>query len=223
MAKLAIRMDEVHEFCRRVLGSGEDADDAAREALAGPPRGRVEVLAAAARACRARAGNEPRTGEGEAPVGLAASVTAEVELATSKLPERHREALALRESLRLSHDQIAGAIGVDVAAVAMLLARARLRLREERRQAAAELTQCPDRERSLRALARRQDSEPLTGDDDEWLLAHLRDCVECDQAHAAMIEASVCYRAASPPERVQGGTPESIERERAVAAHAEAG
>ena len=127
-------------------------------------------------------------------------MAAEVELATSKLPERQREALALRESLRLSHDQIAGAMGVDVAAVALLLARARLRLREERRQAAAVLAQCPDRDRSLRALARRQDSEPLTGDDDEWLLAHLGGCVECDQAHAAMIEASVCYRRRSTRE-----------------------
>jgi DNA-directed RNA polymerase specialized sigma24 family protein len=221
MAKLAIRMDEVHEFCRRVLGLGEDAEDAAREALAGQHHGRVELLAAAARACRDRAGNEPRTGDGEAAAGLAASVAAEVALATSKLPERHREVLALRESLRLSHDQIAGAIGVDVAAVALLLARARLRLREERRQAAAGLTQCPDRDRSLRALARRQDSEPLTGDDDEWLLAHLGGCVECGQAHAAMIEASVCYRAASPHERVHAGTAESREGERAVAAQVE--
>jgi hypothetical protein len=37
----------------------------------------------------------------------------------------------------------------------------------------------------------------LSADDDEWLFAHLGKCAACDQAHAAMIEASVCYRAAS--------------------------
>jgi hypothetical protein len=129
--------------------------------------------------------------------------------ATAGLPERHREALALRESLRLSHDQLAKVMGIDPAAVAPLLARARLALREQRRGVPSGSGTCGDRDRALRSLARRQDSEPLTGDDDEWLLAHLGTCEECNRAHAAMIEASACYRAWSPPGRGRGGAPSS--------------
>jgi hypothetical protein len=178
------------------------------------------MLAAAARACRVRADGvaDARTaagasngnaGGGNAAAGLAEAVDAEMAAATAGLPERHREALALRESLRLSHDQLAKVMGIDPAAVAPLLARARLALREQRRGVPSGSGTCGDRDRALRSLARRQDSEPLTGDDDEWLLAHLGTCEECNRAHAAMIEASACYRAWSPPGRGRGGAPSS--------------
>jgi hypothetical protein len=206
-------MDEVLEFCRRVLGAGAHADEAVAEARSlTTPGDRVAMLAAAARACRVRAdaaadarnGGATRSNGnadgGQDSLGLAAAVDAEMEAATARLPERHREALALRESLRLSHDQVARAMGIDAAAVAPLLARARLALREQRRGSPVGSGACADRDRALRSLARRQDSEPLTGDDDEWLFAHLGTCEECDRAHAAMLEASVCYRAWSPPE-----------------------
>jgi hypothetical protein len=202
-------MDEVHEFCLRVLGPGADADAAAREALSEPRGSRVALLSAAARACRARAvEHAPAAAEnGSAPTDLAGAVDAEVRDAVARLPERQREALALREVLHLSHEQIATVMGIDGAAVAPLLARARLRLRELRRDAPAAPAACDQRDRALRALARRQDSEPLTGDDDEWLFAHLGSCPECDQAHAAMIEASVCYRAAAPRVGAGAGAP----------------
>jgi hypothetical protein len=204
-------MDEVVEFCRRVLGAGAHADEAVAEARSlTTPGDRVAMLAAAARACRVRADGvaDARTaagasngnaGGGNAAAGLAEAVDAEMAAATAGLPERHREALALRESLRLSHDQLAKVMGIDPAAVAPLLARARLALREQRRGVPSGSGTCGDRDRALRSLARRQDSEPLTGDDDEWLLAHLGTCEECNQAHAAMIEASVCYRGWSAP------------------------
>jgi hypothetical protein len=54
---------------------------------------------------------------------------------------------------------------------------------------------CEERDRALRLLAARQDSEPMSGEDDEWLLAHLAACPSCETAHAAMLEAAVCYRA----------------------------
>jgi hypothetical protein len=191
-------MDEVHEFCRRVLGPGADADEAAGQALSEPRGSRIELLSAAAKACRGRAPGEATglAANGGAATDLAGAVEAEVRHAVARLPERQREALALREVLRLSHEQIAEVMGIDGAAVALLLARARLRLRELRRGAPAAPLTCDERDRALRALARRQDSEPLIGDDDEWLFAHLGSCPECDQAHAAMIEAAVCYRAA---------------------------
>ncbi len=117
--------------------------------------------------------------------------------AASSLPERHREALALRDSLRLSHAAIARAMGIEPAAVAPLLARARLQLRAERRGSAIDAggQPCSERDRAWRLLALRQDSEPLGADDDAWLHAHLDSCAGCRRAHAAMLEASACYRA----------------------------
>jgi hypothetical protein len=189
-------MDEVLEFCRRVLGADGPAEEAAEtvRGRAGPNHGRVESLAAAARICRRSSpGGEPAA-DAPVPDSLTAAVAGELAAATARLPERHREALALRELLRLSHDQIAQAMEIDAAAVAPLLARARLRLRQERRGVSVE-GGCDDADRALRVLARRQDSEPLSGDDDHWLHGHLLACATCNATHAAMIESSVCYRA----------------------------
>jgi hypothetical protein len=195
-------VDEVQEFCRRVLGPGPAADEAAAQARGVQTDDRVELLATAARACRARAERpdlsaaavaEPAS---HAQHGLAEAVARELAGATAALPERQREGLALRELLRLSYEQIAQVMDIEQAAVAPLLARGRLRLRVERRGSALPTTApCDDGERALRLLALRQDSEPLSGDEDEWLLTHLSSCSACEVAHAAMLEASVCYRA----------------------------
>ncbi|MGI8429232.1 MAG: sigma factor-like helix-turn-helix DNA-binding protein [Solirubrobacteraceae bacterium] len=196
-------MDEVHEFCQRVLGAGAAAADAAVEARAGAKQGigRVEMLAAAARACRARAGL-PYVDQGVAPegeshdLGLTAAVARELAQANAGLPERQREALVLRELLRLSYEEMSQVMGVEEAPVAALLARARLALRVERRGVSTqEGADCAERDRALRVLARRHDSESLSGEDDEWLLDHLGVCPRCIAAHAAMLEASACYRA----------------------------
>jgi DNA-binding CsgD family transcriptional regulator len=194
-------MDEVLELCRRVLGPGDAANEAAGVARAeAPAQERTAVLRAAARACRQRAEDQELSSVGQAdeaePASLAAAVARELAAATASLPERQREVLALREMLRLSYEQIGTVMEIDPAAVAPLLARARLRLRAERRGGEPDAgPPCPDRDRALRLLANRQDSEPLSGEDDEWLLAHLAECPSCDMAHAAMLEASVCYRA----------------------------
>jgi hypothetical protein len=196
-------MDEVLELCRRVLGDEGRADEAAAVAGAASTAtsDRIARLAAAARACRDRA--EPENGGAPAPApateprGLSEAVARELAAATARLPVRQREALALRELLRLSYTQIAQVMGLDLAAVAPLIARSRLRLRTERRGAAPDLTTgtCADHDRALRLLASRQDSEPISVEDDEWLRAHLAECPECEMVHAAMLEASVCYRA----------------------------
>jgi hypothetical protein len=190
--------DELNEFCRRVLGAGEQASDAAADARRAANGGdRLKLLAAAAAACRSRAADEPPVPAAHAD-GLASAVRAEVERATAKLPERQREVLALREALGLRHDEIAAVMGIDSAAVAPLLSRARLRLREERRGAPTGLGECPDRDRALRLLAIRQDAEPAASEDADWLLTHIGACEECGAAHAAMLEASLCYRTAGP-------------------------
>jgi hypothetical protein len=84
---------------------------------------------------------------------------------------------------------------IDPAAVGPLLARARLRLREERRGARPAAGTCDEGERALRLLALRQDGEAADAQDADWLLAHIGDCEECGAAHGAMLEASVVYRA----------------------------
>jgi Sigma-70, region 4 len=193
-------MDEVREFCRRVLGAGELADQAAAQASAAASGDRMQVLASAAQVCREHAelgrNGQPEDQAGTDPLGLAAAVANELALATAQLPERQREALALRELLGISHHEISQVMGIEPPAVAPLLARARLRLRSERRGTEAEPgADCQQRDRALRVLACRQDSEPVSSEDDGWLLQHLATCEGCDMAHAAMLEASVCYRA----------------------------
>jgi hypothetical protein len=190
-------MDEVREFCNRVLGPGQAADVAYREAQTSGAGGRIELLAAAAEACRRQADGPGRTvAAGRAgDDSLAANVARELRSALRELPERQREVLALRELLRLSHAQIAWVMKVDPAAVAPLVARSRLRLRAERRGLTAERPACPERERALRVLVCRHDSEPLGADDDAWVVNHLGACAECGRAHPAMVEASACYRA----------------------------
>jgi hypothetical protein len=189
-------MDEVDDFCTRVLGLGAAASEAAEEARGSAGAERLELLAAAARACRARAAAvvAPVPDAGD---GLAAAVARELALASSRLPERQREVLALREALGLSHAQIASIMGIESAAVAPLLARARLGLRAERRGMpnVGASGECADRDRAQRLLALRQDAEQISAAEDAWLLEHLGECESCGREHAAMLEASACYRA----------------------------
>ena len=204
-------MDELHEFCTRILGDREAAARVAQGVRELGLRDRRQRLAAAVSACRSAAAQrsgariDPGSGGGpgtgveskaeEAPDGLAGAVAAELAAAAGRLPQRQREALALREVLGLSHPELAAAIGVEPAAVAPLLARARLRLRSELRGTRPPGDECPEHDRAQRTIALRQDSEPVLEADDEWLIEHLGHCTSCARAHAAMLEASVCYRA----------------------------
>jgi hypothetical protein len=200
-------MDEVDEFCLRVLGSREAAAEAAETARAEAPagvtgEGRIALLQAALRQCRERPdrddGEPPseRAGIASSSAGLASAVARELADSTARLPARQREALALRELVQLSYEQIAEVMGIEEAAVPLLLARARLGLRAERRGGAVEQdAPCEHRERALRVLASRQDAEPVSTEDNDWVLAHMAGCRACETAHAAMLEASVCYRA----------------------------
>ena len=190
---------ELDAFCARVLGEGPAALDVAIAARrAGGDR--IDGLAMAARLCRDRpdgplAGAPPELGG-----SLADNVSAEMAQANACLPERQREALALRELLGVSYADIAIVMAIEPASVAALLARARLRLRAARRGSEVVATDaCPDAERALRVLARRHDSEALPAEDEDWLLAHLAECRTCEMAHGAMLEASSCYRAWPPP------------------------
>jgi DNA-directed RNA polymerase specialized sigma24 family protein len=208
-------MDELHGFCVRMLGQGERADSAQRAGRDAAQGDRVRGLAAAALACREQLsgaaggssaaetlGGEPAAAERQPPAGpegapssLAEAVARELAHATAQLPERQREALALRELVGLSYDELGTVVELDPSAVGPLLARARLRLRVALRGEGVPMPSCDERERALRTIARRQDGESVTEADEDWLIEHLGHCVGCARAHSTMLEASACYRA----------------------------
>jgi DNA-directed RNA polymerase specialized sigma24 family protein len=195
-------VDEVLEFCRRVLLDETLASEAAAEVAALDQPDRLARLAAAGRACRERGNRVPPAALAVAAANtngsmpdLGAAVARELSAASSQLAERHRETLALRELLGLSYGEIATVIGVEPSAVAPLLARARLRLRMALRgPIAVSEPPCDSRDRALRALARRQDGQPTSVEDEDWLLDHMASCPSCERDHAAMLESAACYR-----------------------------
>jgi hypothetical protein len=209
-------MDDLARFCVRMLGDGPAARAAEERARAGADGDRTAMLRAAAVAMRR--GQEPRgepaphaaattpaAADPDAadlpdPAGLSEAVARELAAATGRLPIAQREALALRELLGLNYDEIAGVAGVQAGAVPLLVARARLDLRTALRGAGAPQPPCDERERALRTIARRQDGEGAPAADEDWLIDHLGHCRGCRQAHAAMLEASACYRAWASPE-----------------------
>jgi hypothetical protein len=96
----------------------------------------------------------------------------------------------------LNHRQIARVLEVDRDAAATLIARARLAFLANRRGIAEEPDgACAERSRALVMMVRRQDGEWVGREDEDWLVDHLGSCESCSRVHAAMLEASVCYRA----------------------------
>ncbi len=206
-------MDELTRFCVRMLGEGPDARTADETARAGGDTDRSAMLRAAVAAVRqgsepaaeaqptAPAATDPADEDRPTdPDALPEAIARELEAAAGQLPLAEREALALRELLRLDHGEVADAIGVGPDAVAMLLAQARLDLRAQLRGAGVPQPDCAEHDRALRTIARRQDGEEVAAADDDWLIEHLGHCRGCRQAHAAMLEASACYRAWSAPD-----------------------
>ncbi len=192
---------ELSEFGARVLGDRRVGTEAAAAALGAGPASRLELIARTAVEARQRLGNVvPVAPNGHVPSNLAEAVTSELIVANAALPNRQREALALRDLLHLSYDQIGAVMSLEGPAVASLLARARLLLRAELRGGVVDVEpRCTPREHALRLLARRQDSEPIGTVDLDWLYGHMAECPGCERAHAAMLEASIRYRAWGRP------------------------
>jgi hypothetical protein len=206
-------MDDVARYCGRMLGQTPAARAAVQAARAGGGDDRSAMLRAAVAAVRQ--GSEPadelvptapaaiEPGDDERPTdptALRDAIAGELATAAGGLPVAEREALTLRELLGLGYDELAAATGVAPDAVPVLLAEARLDLRAELRGPAAPQPECDERERALRTIARRQDGEEVAAADDDWLIEHLGHCRGCRQAHAAMLEASACYRAWAAPD-----------------------
>lgn len=124
----------------------------------------------------------------------------EVRAANTRLPERQREALALRELEGLSYAEIASMMDVSQKAVAQLLARARINLRDEMRGTAlASVSPSADCERALSLIASREDEqlEPASAEA-TWLDDHLAGCDRCRLGVEALQEAAASYRAWAP-------------------------
>jgi RNA polymerase sigma-70 factor (ECF subfamily) len=131
---------------------------------------------------------------------LLRSTREEVGAANAKLPPRQREVLALRELEQLSYDDIGAVMELNANAVAQLISRARIGLRDLLRggQLASIAAFSPDCARALPLLARMQDAERAAGDELDWLRSHLAGCDRCRLSRAAMEEAGVSYRALGP-------------------------
>lgn len=239
-ANVAPEMDEVRQFCIRMLGDGPAAADAERAAREAGP-GRLAGLTAAVGACRrAGAGGPGADGPGaregaadrreEESVGgpgpdLAAAVARELAAASARLAPAQREVLALRELVGLSHSDIAAVTGTPEDEVPLRLAWARLELRAQLRGRGAAGggggAACFEQDRALRTITLRQDDEPVPAADDEWLMDHLGHCPQCAAAHAGVLEASVRYRAwRMPTSGAEAGAAHAAEAGTARAAEA---
>lgn len=125
----------------------------------------------------------------------------EIREASLRLPERQREALALRELEELSYDEIAAIMEMNRNSVAQLISRARIKLRDELRGTALAsiAASSPDCERALPLIAMRDDGQLEEGGDDAaWLDGHMAGCDTCRLGLEAMQEAGTSYRAWAP-------------------------
>jgi RNA polymerase sigma factor (sigma-70 family) len=120
----------------------------------------------------------------------------QIRIANEGLPPRQREALALRELEELSYDEVASVMGMNRNAVAQLISRARINLRDGLRHGAlgAIPAATPDCEAALPLLALAQDDALDDAARAEWLAGHRVGCATCRVRVEAMEEAGAAYR-----------------------------
>ncbi len=118
----------------------------------------------------------------------------EVGAANQRLSPRQRMTLALRDLEGRPDDEIALALGADTATVAALVARARLRLRDEL-ELPEPASLCRDRLAALSAYV----DDTLPADRRGELEAHVADCPGCRSALFALQEAALRYRSLPVP------------------------
>jgi RNA polymerase sigma factor (sigma-70 family) len=201
----------------RISGSEADAADAVQDAFLDVMRRLprladrklpfgFQLFAATRNACH----DPTRTRPSEtipklaAPLGSGAaglSQQEEIHDASMRLLERQREVLALRDLEELSYDEIAAIMEIGSHAVAQLIARARINLRDELggTALASVAAPSPECERALPLIAARDDGElEAASREAAWLDAHLAGCDRCVLGVEAMREARASYRAWVP-------------------------
>jgi RNA polymerase sigma-70 factor (ECF subfamily) len=131
---------------------------------------------------------------------LLSAVREDVRAANAELPPRQREVLALREVELLSYDEIGELMGLNRNAVAQLVSRARIKLRDLLRGSALASVSASSEEcaRALPLLASMQDEQSEDAVLLDWARTHLATCETCRLSQAAMQEAGVSYRALAP-------------------------
>lgn len=158
---VARHVGRLHAFAYRMLGSASDADDVTQDAFArlwehaatwDPTRARVSTWLhrVASNLCidrirRRRAdvadmdAMVAESDDGPARRAEAAELGSHVRVALESLPERQRLALILCHYQGLRQDEAAEVLGISVAALESLLARARRAMRERLRPVARDL------------------------------------------------------------------------------------
>jgi RNA polymerase sigma factor (sigma-70 family) len=121
-----------------------------------------------------------------------------VRRANAALAPRQRLVLALRELEDRSYAEIGELVGLRENAVAQLISRARLRLREELRLVEVDRSKLPEECQALLPLLSSYLDGQLQGVAAERTVAHLETCELCQAALADMREASKLYRALLP-------------------------
>jgi RNA polymerase sigma factor (sigma-70 family) len=121
-----------------------------------------------------------------------------VRRANGALAPRQRLVLALRELEDRSYAEIGELVGLKENAVAQLISRARLRLREELRLVEVDRSKLPDECQALLPLLSSYLDGQLTGASAERTIAHIESCEHCQKALTEMREASRLYRALVP-------------------------
>jgi hypothetical protein len=187
-------LDDVFNFCLRVLGSRDAAATATRAAfLEAPAEPRTTLLAAARQ-------ESVKLIESAGEDVAAVSSPLPVREANARLDARFREVLALRELVGCSYEEIEVVVGADRETVAGLLWRARLELRDELKGTGlASIAPVADScRRSLALIAMDWDDELQDVEERDWLQRHLRTCGKCRLSQEAAREASATYRAWLP-------------------------
>ena len=121
-----------------------------------------------------------------------------VRRANAALPPRQRLVLALRELEDRSYAEIGELVGLKENAVAQLISRARLRLRDELRLVEVDRSKLPEKCQAMLPLLSSYLDGQLKGAAAERTVAHVESCELCQKALTEMREASRLYRALIP-------------------------
>ena len=194
----------VFAFCQRVLGRADAAADAAQDAflLAHAELGSLARTGGSFGAAvfqAARTTSYDLLARDRAAGGARRGPAPSLSSAAARLRPQQRAALALSGLERLPYAEIAAVLGIGTEAVGALLARARLRLRDELRGTAlaAAAVRSPDCEDVIPLLAAASDGE-LAAADAGWADPHVESCNACPRTRRAMEEAAATYAAWSP-------------------------
>ena len=215
----------LYAFCHRITGNDADAADLVQETFLRVMRrlpsldlatlnigaylyatARNQSYTRVQRAARERPDEHVAEAAGQdddlegAPEGAAllAEQRREVRAANARLAPRQRMALALCDLEGRSYRDIGAILGIDENAVAQLVSRARIRLRQELRLGAVDRNVLPAACAALLGDLSAHIDGKLRADRLAAVEEHLADCTICQAVRVQLAEASHRYRALAP-------------------------